>query len=259
MRMWQAGAVIAAVVLLALPAFAGTAGGPCVEQGKLEVGYDMNYSRRHFDLDSITNNVSTLGWTNGEIRQLHHAATVSYGFSDMFEGQVRLGVNHLNRFKDEASQPNDLILYDKYTFDWGIGGKATIPAVFAMIDLTIGAQYNQTKYKDLDGNFQQANDADLTDVHLDLSEWQVDVIGSTKYQQITPYLGFRYSDARADLEVRSRWAGAVPADYTAKYEASHNWGGLAGADIEFTPELGGYVEGTFVDDNAFSLGVNYKF
>lgn len=259
MKLVRVGVAVAALLLLALPAFAGTVGGPCIDQGKFEVGYDMNYSRRQFDLDSISNNVSMLGWDNAEMRRLSHSATVSYAFSDMVEGQVRLGADRLNRWKDETPQPNDGTAYDKYNFDWGIGGKVTVPAVFAMVDLTVGAQYNQVEFKDCDGNWQQVNDQDLTDVNFDCSEWQIDVIGSVKYQQVTPYAGFRYSDERIDMEVRDRTVGANPANYTAKYEAAHNWGAVAGFDVEFTPEIKGFIEGRFVDDNAVSAGFSYQF
>jgi len=256
---------VTVVMMLALvvPVSAATTQGPCLEQGRLEVAYDMNYTQRDLKFENITANQSSIGIDNGEVTLLSHTAVISYGFSDMFEGFCRLGVNKLNHFEEYApSQDGSAFIdepmsaYDRPTFTWGIGGKVTVPQVFYAIDLSFGGQYNAVDWKDVDSNML-ANGTAPAAIDVDMREWQFDVIASQQHGRITPYAGFRYSDAAVDMDIRST-TGAFTS-YTMEYEAARNWGGVVGLDFEIDPNIGGYLEGRFVDESAFSAGLNYKF
>lgn len=253
------------VAALAVPAAAGTVGGPVDDAGTLEVAYDMAWQERHYDFEGISNNVSPLGWNNGEMRRLSHLGVITYAFSDMFEGKVMLGADKLNAFEDEtqtnaARTQNQRRFTDRPSFCWGVGGKVTIPQVFANVDISVSGQYQTVEFANADISQMSNDNPDVFDADIKSGIWQADLVFSTDYEQFTPYVGLQYSDDKIELEVRNKTAGANPATYTVDYEASHNWGVVVGTDIDFTGVVGGFIEGRFVDEGtAVSGGITYKF
>lgn len=260
--------ILWAVMLLAalvVPAAAGTVGGPVDDAGTLEVAYDMAWQERHYDFAGVSNGIDPNGWENAEVRRLSHLGVITYAFSEMFEGKVMLGADKLNAYEDEMQTnltrgQNQGRLMDRPSFCWGVGGKVTIPQVFANVDISISGQYQTVNWENADISQTGNDNPDVTDVDLQSSAWQADLVFSTDYEQFTPYIGLQYSDDKLEMEVRRKTAGANPASYTADYEASHNWGVVVGTDIDFTGVIGGFIEGRFVDEGtAVSGGLTYKF
>ncbi len=250
---------------LAVPAVAGTVGGPVDDAGTLEVAYDMAWQERHYDFDGNNNGVSNLGYNNAEMRRLSHLGVITYAFSDMFEGKVMLGAEKLNAFEDEtatnaARTANQRRASDRPSFCWGVGGKVTVPQVFANVDISISGQYQQAKFANVDFSDHQNDNPDYFDGDIKSRAWQANLVFSTDYEQFTPYLGLQYSDDQIDVEYRSKNTVNFPTSFTSNYEASHNWGVVVGTDIDFTGVIGGFIEGRFVDEGtAVSGGITYKF
>lgn len=253
------------VAALAVPAAAGTFGGPVDDAGTLEVAYDMAWQERHFDFDGNSNNISNLGYDNAEVRRLSHLGVITYAFSDMFEGKAMFGADKLNALEDETQTNANFTqnrgrLTDRPSFSWGVGGKVTVPQVFANVDITFGGQYQQAKFANADVSDVANNNPDYFDADVKSRSWQADLIFSTDYEQFTPYIGVQYSDDQLDVEYRSKNTAQFGNSFTSNYEASHNWGVVVGTDIDFTGVIGGFVEGRFVDEGtAVSGGLTYKF
>ncbi|HNW93885.1 MAG TPA: hypothetical protein PKM88_13335 [bacterium] len=253
------------VAVLALPAAAGTVGGPAIDGGTLEVGYDMAYMDRHYDFTGNSNGVSNLGYDNASLRRLSHLGVISYGLTDMIEAKVTLGADKLNALEDETQTAIDFSsnrthIADRPSFMWGGGLKLTVPSVFANVDITLAGQYQQVKFKNADFSDAANDNPDYFDGDVKSCSWQADLLFSMEYEQFTPYLGLQYSDDKIDVEYRSKNNAQFGPSFTSEYEASHNWGVVVGSEIDFTGVIGAYVEGRFVDEGAaFSAGLTYRF
>lgn len=258
---------LALVLSLVVPVMAEV-GGPCLPAGRFEVGYDVDYINRDYDFQGWTNNG---GWGapnaaedyDLEMKSVGHYATLAYGFTDQFEGKVYLGGDDFDG-EDKETAANKLTFDDNTSFSWGLGAKFTAPdVVMPNVDLTVGGQYFVSQWKNVTtatGGVNVDNAADNVDVDIDSRRWNISLILSTDYQQLTPYVGIRYSDDRVDADIKEKVAGSIGGSGTYNYEADNIFGGLVGTDIAFTNEIGGNIEVRFGDENiGVAGGVNYKF
>lgn len=254
--------VVTVMLLLAVPAIAEV-GGPCLQAGRFEVGYDLDYINRDYDFTGWTWAAAPTAGVDYDVeaKTVGHYATVAYGFTDQFEGKVYLGGADFDGHDREAA-PANLDFDDGTSFSWGIGAKFTQPDVFSNVDLTLGGQYFASNWENVSttqGGINIDNGGDNNDVDLESRMWNVSLVASTELEQFTPYIGIRYSDDQLDADIIAKTAAGGTSG-TRNYEADNNFGGLVGVDVDFTGAIGGNLEVRFGDENVgVAGGINYQF
>ena len=162
---------------------------------------------------------------------------------------------------------------EKYTVDfednetiWGIGGNALIYRWNNGLEVGTGISYRQVDMKIEKATIDSTEYtyADMTTpIDGDMEEVQVAAELAWRNEYFTPYVGIKYSD----IEVDSTFTvGSVERDASGK-KSDGNIGAFIGLSItpkidalgDNTDRLAINLEGRFVDEEAMSVGVSYKF
>ena len=223
----------------------------------------------------------------------YNDATVSIGFiADSLERDIdidrgefemsayaaRLGLNiteRLNIYVD-LGQATDMelscmikgenIKYEiEDEFLWGIGGNLLIYRWDNGLEIGGNAAYRQADMT-LDKAFVDSAQYDIAALagvkDGEYKDWHIACELAWKTDYLIPYVGVRYSD----VEVDGYFEEGGEAKDAQGSNSSENIGAFVGLTI--TPKLEGSprseqisinLEGRFIDEEAFSVGVNYKF
>jgi len=212
------------------------------------------------------------------VDSLERSIDIDTGEFEMSAYAARLGLNITERFNFyvDLGEAKDMELSCvimgetiKYEFDddflWGIGGNALIyrwdnglevgvNAAYRQADMTLSKAYVDSAQYDI---------ADLTNVKDgEYQDYHVACELAWKTEHLIPYIGVRYSD----IEVDGYFEEGGEAKNAQGENSSENIGAFVGVTI--TPRFEGSpkseqisinLEGRFIDEEAFSVGVNYKF
>ncbi|MCD6402289.1 hypothetical protein J7L36_00320 [bacterium] len=226
------------LILISNSIKAASVGGKQPEQGKFKIGFEYNLITEK-DLTGSPPISGGIKLTESN----QYLAKIEYGIlsSDIYKwsGFVKLGA------ADRESETADV----KYPFDeefaYGIGSKFSHN--FDLCTLGIEAQYffledtSMTK----SGSIYSFED---------WKEWQISLFAMKDFEFenfiLTPYLGIKYSDLKADGK-GGTWEGDV--------EADENFGVFLGLDLGLTENISLDLEGRFIDEEAFTVGLSYNF
>jgi len=165
----------------------------------------------------------------------------SYGLTDRVEVTARLGAADL---EGHAAGAGGQKLSSNYRFAWGAGVGGIL---YDAGNWNLAAQGNYFSHTGHEIDNVASSKIKYWDYNLGLQ-----VQG--KFDQFLPYVGVKYSNARADYSNVT-----VGATNNYKDEAEDNIGVYCGAGVEFAPQWSGYIEGRFVDETSFGGGIRYTF
>jgi len=230
-------------------------------QGKFSIGLDQEYMFKRdleyksgFDLDPGDD------IKNVEVKKLYRTMLKgSLGLLPWLDAYVRLGVAD-DKFEGEATFGGvTLAEFDgktKMAFAYGGGLKAAFPVGNGFL---IGADLQYLRYKNkIKGDFADVFGLGLTesfDGKATFQEWHIAPYVACKMQNVTPYLGLRYSD----LSIKAKFDFETGDSATGKFKADDNIGLFGGFSYAFTPNLKLNLEGRFIDETALNIGLSYKF
>ena len=204
------------------------------------IGFIGDSLERNIDMDS------------GNFEASVYAARLGLNITEKFNIYVDLG--QAQDMEISAMIKGETIKYDfDDDFLWGIGGNALIYRWDNGLEVGVKA----------DVDSQQYDRVDLTNVKDgEYSDWHLACELAWKTEYLIPYVGVRYSDIEVDGYFEE---GGEAKDASGK-NSSENVGAFVGLTI--TPKVEGSpkseqisinVEGRFIDEEAFSVGVNYRF
>lgn len=149
-------------------------------------------------------------------------------------------------------------------FAWGVG--TTVLLYETTIDLMgngilrLGVdgkfRYSNPDVEEItiDGTVYKLSDAGVSNVNLELKEWQVALGISYQIDRFLPYIGVKYSDV--DGEAKGTYSGTT---YKENLKADDNIGIFVGTDILITDSMSVNVEGRFIDEQALTVGALIRF
>ncbi len=218
----------------------------------------------------------TIGFIYDAIEE--RAVSIDTGEFGMQAFLARIGLSLMDRFNlyVDIGQASDMeyIFVDKgekhtVSFDdeliWGVGANALIYRWDNGLEVGAGASYRQADMTlesvDIDGASYQRTD--LTAVSDgEFKEYQAAIEVAWKNDVLTPYAGIKFSDVEVDAKFTE---GGQERDATGK-NADENVGVFVGLAITPTLEaldkeksIALNIEGRFVDEEAVSVGISYKF
>lgn len=154
---------------------------------------------------------------------------------------------------------NDYDMESDYSLAWGGGAKLLL--------------YETEEYGDgilrvtVDGNYRRYDPSietvkkdgtELTGItakELEYQEWQASLGLSYTLDQMTPYIGVKYSDCQTEMSLTE------PAATIAKVEANSDdvVGVFVGLDYLFAENISVNLEGRFIDETALNVGLKINF
>ena len=201
---------------------------------------------------------------NGEFAMQAFLARIGLSLMDRFNLYVDIGqTSDMEYIFVDKGEKHTVQLDDEII--WGVGANALIHRWDNGIEVGAGASYRQADMTlesvNRDGADFQA--AALTAIsNGEFKEYQAAIEVAWKNDVITPYAGIKFSDVEVDAKFTE---GGQERNATGK-NASENIGAFVGLAISPTIESLGSrnslalnVEGRFVDEEAISVGVSYKF
>ena len=179
-----------------------------------------------------------LDGNNGAIESAQYLFLLSYGITDWLSIDLKGGVGNITQNPNAGDAINyPTFVGGGYGFRLRLYEDEANKAVFGFQHISI-----HPYSVDLSNG---ANKAVLDD-------WQLSFLGSHKFKNVTPYAGFRWS--RMDY---IHWI--KPDRNRIKSDLDKSFGVITGMDWFLTEKIWVNVEGNFVDAQAVSASVNYKF
>lgn len=224
----------------------GNIANPVIEKGEhgIKIGVDNDFVLER-EIDVPDENVT--------LEANFHTARLSYTIAEKADVYVLLGM--MNNALVSATDGSTEVLYDvDSSFTWGLG--ATLLAYETEGGFHVG----------MDGKYRQASpelskvtvdgvDYALDESEVEYSEWQVAFAVSQKIGKFAPYAGVKYSDIKT--KARATVGGT---EYETEERGSKNtFGPFVGLSFLPTENLSLNVEGRFVDENAVSVNLAFKF
>ncbi|MBU4376692.1 MAG: outer membrane beta-barrel protein [Candidatus Omnitrophica bacterium] len=251
------------VLFLCLPmaVYAASIGGAETQKkGEFAVSLDSAFI---FDRDLKFKSASGLGATqtikNTEIDKGYQIMLKpSYGLFDNLDVYAKLGIAdyevNADNYVGNAKYADDKIDSDT-NFAYGFGLKGTYELGN---DWLIGCDFQYLRSKH-EAKVTEAvvggSSSSATYKKRVIQEWHIAPYIAKRIDDLTPYLGVRYSDM--ELEIKSPSESGWTDDH--KYEADDNVGVFLGTDYKISENLTLNLEGRFVDETAMSFACTYKF
>lgn len=218
----------------------------------LSAGFVADSLERKIDIDS------------GEFEMSAYVARLGINVIERFNLYVDLGVTQDMEYNVQIRGENIRYEFDD-EFLWGIGANVLIYRWGSGIEIGVNAAYRQA-----DMNLEKATFGTTikTAAQLDTvqdgeyQDWHIAAEVAWRTDYLIPYLGIRYSDAEVDGYFID---DATTRDARGKNSAQ-NVGVFVG--LTLTPKLADFpkseqialnLEGRFIDEDAFSVGLSYKF
>jgi len=215
----------------------------------LESENDIVFDRNIKDQDGDTE-LRLFGGKAGFVFQDKFTAYTVLGSADFEEEFTDSG----NKWKFESDA----------AFAWAVGGTAIL------YETEIGSIENTTLRLGIDGRFRDTNleigeitlngtvykpsDLGVSNLEIDVSEWQIAGETSLQWKNFSPYAGIKYSDVTGDLRAT---AGGVT--ISEDLEGDDNVGVFVGLDVLVVKEFVLNVEGRFIDETALTFGGAVRF
>ncbi|MBI5614247.1 hypothetical protein HY947_04950 [Candidatus Gottesmanbacteria bacterium] len=224
----------------------GNIANPVLEKGEhgIKIGVDNDFVFKR-ELDVPDESV--------ELEADFHSAKLSYTIAEKADVYVLLGM--MNNALVSATDGSTEVLYDvDSSFTWGVG--ATLLAYETEGGFRAG----------IDGKYRSASpevskvtvdgtDYSLTDSEAEYSEWQVAFAVSQQMGKFAPYAGVKYSDIKT--KAKATVSGTL---YETEERGSKNTvGPFVGLSFLPNENISLNVEGRFVDEEAVSVSLAYKF
>jgi len=177
--------------------------------------------------------------------------TLSYGILDRLSIKAKVGGQDY-RDKDDKLVSAEF----DYGFAWGIGIKyLALEEKKTGLKLALGSQYAEAHPKDATaGNDWRAIDLDV--IYWDVSCALGRDFEIPKLHKLTPYIGVKYAETKADV---TRYDPTTGVDYNYHVAAKHNLGYFTGVDVNFTERLFANLEGGWGHQESITIGLNYRF
>jgi hypothetical protein len=142
------------------------------------------------------------------------------------------------------------------SFLWAVGARAIL-IDWRNASLGLGGRYTTSEYgvKELTSN---GSSAPTAGAHMNWQEWQVNVDASYKIRYFTPYIGAKYSEAKAELRDFS-----VPISSPFSHNNSFHNRSQIGLYLGCTISSGKYfmlnLEGRLLDEEAVTVSADFGF
>jgi hypothetical protein len=232
---------IAVVLGLAVTAAYASPMGPVKPtMGRFGLEFEVGAGQRDMEREIAANNKM-------EAENLMFLGRLSYGLTDKVELTVRLGAQDLDADFTAPTTGN----YDGNSkFAWGVGLSGILYEAGTWNIAGVANYFSSSSHN----GRTTGNIGATTNTEVDYFDWNIGLQIQGKYDQFLPYLGVKYSDAKAEID---RWNNAAITN--GDYEAEDNVGIYVGAGFDLTPQWSGYVEGRFIDETSFGGGIRYTF
>lgn len=174
-----------------------------------------------------------------------YLGSVSYGFSDRIELVGRFGFTDLDIFtKAGAGYGTSYAGDPRFTAGLSLGGILHEKSSWNLA-AHVGYLVEENHHGSWPGGL--GNDAEIG-----WSEWQIGVQIQGQMEPFTPFLGVKYS--KADLSVERPQGAAF-----SRLVTDDEVGVYIGSAVELTPKWSGYLEGRFIDETAYGIGLRFHY
>lgn len=224
----------------------GNIANPVIEKGEhgIKIGVDNDFVfKREFDVDEA----------DVELEANFHTARISYTIAEKADVYVMLGM--LSNAKVTEHNSSFDIIYDvDNAFTWGLGATLLAFETEGGFRAGMDGKYRQTS-PELSKVTVDGVDYELDESEVEYGEWQVALAFSQQMGKFAPYAGVKYSDINTKAK-----ATVSGTEYETEERGSKNTVGPF-VGISFLPNdnLSLNVEGRFIDENAVSVSLAYKF
>jgi opacity protein-like surface antigen len=195
--------------------------------------------------------------TNSEIKDMYRTTIKgSFGIFDFLDVYVKLGTA---KYKGEMGLEYRGVTEesDKFKTKWGFAYGGGLKGAYTFKNgFLVGGdlQYLTHKQKaDTTWTDETTGEGGTVEGKATFQEWHVAPYVGWKIQNVTPYLGLKYSDVRVKVKPEGDGGEWV------KFKADDKVGVFGGISYEVIKNLKLNLEGRFIDETALSLSLTYKF
>ncbi len=203
---------------------------------------------------------------DGELKANWYTAKLSYTLLDKIDLYTLLGA--VDGEVSEKEGVNDLKYLPDTDFAWGLGTTILLYENEKGLGVGLDTRYRQSS-PELQEIILNGINYSVSNGEAKFKEWQIACAVSLDLSKYTsqsesprciPYIGVKYSDVRTSAK-----GTILGTEYnTERIASKKKFGPFVGADFylgktETGSEFGINLEGRFIDEQAVTVGINYKF